>query len=82
METTITRQEIPIEDRMNEIVHSLKSKGKRINFMDLFSYEQKEHLVVTFLAVLELMKNQLILIEQERNFSDIYIMGSESIHGA
>ncbi|MCY8636148.1 segregation/condensation protein A, partial [Bacillus spizizenii] len=32
--------------------------------------------------VLELMKNQLVLIEQEHNFSDIYITGSESIHGA
>lgn len=82
MKTTITRQDIPIEARMNEIVHSLKSRGTRINFMDLFPYEQKEHLVVTFLAVLELMKNQLVLIEQEHNFSDIYITGSESIHGA
>ncbi|WP_406590201.1 segregation/condensation protein A [Bacillus atrophaeus] len=81
-ETTITRQEIPIEDRMNEIMKSLKTTGTRINFMALFPYEQKEHLVVTFLAVLELMKNQLILIEQEQNFSDIYITGSESIHGA
>ncbi|MCY7834514.1 segregation/condensation protein A, partial [Bacillus spizizenii] len=25
---------------------------------------------------------QLVLIEQEHNFSDIYITGSESIHGA
>jgi segregation and condensation protein A len=37
---------------------------------------------VTFLAVLELMKNQQIILEQEENFSDIYITGSESIHGA
>ncbi|MDK4254768.1 Segregation and condensation protein A [Bacillus velezensis] len=81
-ETTITRQEIPIEDRMNEIVKSLKAAGRRINFTELFPSRQKDHLVVTFLAVLELMKNQQIIIEQEENFSDIYITGSESIHGA
>ncbi len=53
-----------------------------MHFMELFPYEQKEHLVVTFLAILELMKNQLIIIEQEHNFSDIYITGSEAIHDA
>ena len=78
----MTRQEIPIEDRMNEIVKSLKTAGRRINFTELFPSRQTDHLVVTFLAVLELMKNQQIILEQEENFSDIYITGSESIHGA
>lgn len=81
-ETTITRQEIPIEDRMNQIVDLLKISKKRINFEELFPYEQKDHLVVTFLAVLELMKNQLIQIEQEHNFSDIFITGSDTIYDA
>ncbi|MBU8788747.1 MULTISPECIES: segregation/condensation protein A [Bacillus] len=81
-ETRISRQEIPIEERMTQIVECLKSSGKRMHFMELFPFEQKQHLVVTFLAILELMKNQLIIIEQERNFSDIYITGSEAIHDA
>lgn len=67
---------------MTQIVECLKSSGKRMHFMELFPFEQKQHLVVTFLAILELMKNQLIIIEQERNFSDIYITGSEAIHDA
>lgn len=81
-ETRISRQEIPIEERMTQIVDCLKSSRQRMHFMELFPYEQKEHLVVTFLAILELMKNQLIIIEQEHNFSDIYITGSEAIHDA
>ncbi|BBP90430.1 hypothetical protein BsIDN1_40480 [Bacillus safensis] len=50
--------------------------------MTLFQHDQKEHLVVTFLAVLELMKSHQILLEQEGNFEDIYIIGSETIHDA
>ncbi|MGG3574929.1 segregation/condensation protein A [Bacillus gobiensis] len=79
-ETTISRQEIPIEDRMNQIVDFLKVSKKRIKFEELFPHEQKDHMVVTFLAVLELMKNQQIRIEQEHNFSDIFITGSDTIY--
>lgn len=79
LSTRITRQEIPIETRMNEIMKDLKNtRGKR-HFNDLFPSNNKEYLVVTFLAILELMKKQYIFIEQERNFSDIYIYGSEKI---
>ncbi|MDA1475017.1 segregation/condensation protein A [Bacillus changyiensis] len=81
-ETRIARQEIPIEERMNQIMTSLTAATERMNFMELFPNEDKEHLVVTFLAILELMKKQLIVIEQEHNFSDIYITGSETIHDA
>lgn len=78
----ITRQEIPIEDKMNEIMNHLRKTKKRTNFMTLFQHDQKEHLVVTFLAVLELMKSHQIMLEQEGNFEDIYIIGSETIHDA
>ncbi|AZB43392.1 segregation/condensation protein A [Bacillus sp. FJAT-42376] len=76
LQTRITRQEIPIEKRMNEILEDLRIKPGRRHFMDLFPEESKEYLVVTFLAVLELMKSQFIFIEQEGNFSDLYITGS------
>ncbi|WP_338776872.1 segregation/condensation protein A [Metabacillus sp. FJAT-52054] len=76
LQTKISRQEIPIERRMNEILDDLKTRPGRRNFMELFPDDSKEYLVVTFLAVLELMKSQLIMIEQEGNFSDLYITGS------
>lgn len=73
LHTKITRQDIPIEKRMEEILTEISgTRGKR-NFFDLFPYEQKEHIVVTFLAILELMKKNLIHIEQEDNFADLFI---------
>ncbi|WP_099092745.1 segregation/condensation protein A [Bacillus weihaiensis] len=77
VQTRITRQEIPIEKRMDEILQNLRSSPGRKRFVDLFSSNNREHLVVTFLAILELMKSQQIIIEQENNFADIFIMGSE-----
>ncbi|MDQ0232908.1 segregation/condensation protein A [Metabacillus malikii] len=76
IQTRITRQEIPIEKRMEEILEDLRRNPGRRRFVELFPSNSKEHLVVTFLAILELMKSHMILIEQENNFSDIFIMGS------
>lgn len=73
--TKITRQEIPIEQRMAEIKGDLlKFKGRK-SFYDLFPYRERGHIVVTFLAVLELMKRREIFIEQENNFSEIFVIG-------
>lgn len=77
IQTKISRQEIPIEKRMEEILEELRSNPGRRRFFDLFPLNSKDHLVVTFLAILELMKTHSIQIEQENNFADIYIMGSE-----
>ncbi|MBY0122534.1 segregation/condensation protein A [Bacillus sp. S/N-304-OC-R1] len=74
LSTKIARQEIPIEKRMAEILDDLrKIKGRR-SFNDLFTVSDREHIVVTFLAVLELIKQKEIHIEQEKNFSEIFLM--------
>ncbi len=75
LQTKIARQEIPIEKRMDEILDEFRRNPRRRKFTELFPSDQKDHLVVTFLAILELMKNNSIMIEQEENFSDIYILG-------
>jgi segregation and condensation protein A len=72
--TRITRQEIPIEQRMDEILLRLEKFGGRQSFFQLFAKEDREILVVTFLAILELMKKKAIVIEQERNFEEIYLL--------
>ncbi|ANC77735.1 segregation/condensation protein A [Fictibacillus phosphorivorans] len=72
-QTTIERQEIPIEKRMEQIKSSLLSVGGRKKFTDLFDKSTKEHVVVTFLAILELMKVKSINCEQQDHFSEIYI---------
>ncbi|MEC2075738.1 segregation/condensation protein A [Metabacillus fastidiosus] len=77
LQTKITKQEIPIQTRMEEILIDLRRRPGRRRFQDLFPSDNKEYLVVTFLAILELMKTNHITIEQENNFADIYIVGSE-----
>lgn len=81
MLTKITRQEIPIEQRMNDIMHKLKKTTHRMRFDDLFPVSNKEYIVVTFLAVLELMKRREITVIQEDNFADIFVSAVEGVDG-
>ncbi|MFD5848570.1 segregation/condensation protein A [Cytobacillus pseudoceanisediminis] len=73
----VARQEIPIEKRMSEIVDQLRNFKGRKKFTDLFPISDREHIVVTFLAVLELIKRKEIQVEQDRNFSDIFVASKE-----
>ncbi|HZG60358.1 MAG TPA: segregation/condensation protein A [Anoxybacillus sp.] len=79
LHTKITKQEISIEKRMDEILRELKKEKRRKKFNELFPYYDRGHIVVTFLAILELMKKNLIIIEQERNFADIFISSNEGV---
>ncbi|MHC0036061.1 segregation/condensation protein A [Pseudoneobacillus sp. C159] len=79
LNTKITRQEVSIEKRMNEILGELKRFKGRKSFSDLFPVSNKEHIVVSFLAILELMKRREIQIEQEGNFSEIFVMTLEGV---
>ncbi|MDQ0219044.1 segregation/condensation protein A [Peribacillus cavernae] len=77
--TKVTRQEISIEKRMDEILADLHSFSGRKGFFDLFPKPDKEHIVVTFMAVLELMKLNEIFVEQESNFSDIFVATKKGV---
>ncbi|KAB7673219.1 segregation/condensation protein A [Bacillus sp. B1-b2] len=77
LSTKITRQEIPIEGRMEEIVTFLQTRKGRVSFEQLFPVATKSHIVVTFLAILELLKRRHIFVEQEGNFADIFVSGKE-----
>ncbi|PFN78830.1 segregation/condensation protein A [Bacillus sp. AFS076308] len=73
MATKIARQEISIEKRMNEIMDELQQLQGRKNFNDLFPNPRKDHIVVTFLAILELIKRKAIDVDQKENFGDIFV---------
>ncbi len=70
--TRITKRELSVEERICSIKNKLK-KCKKINFFDLFEGENKEFLIVTFLAILQMNKNEEINIYQEKNFSNIVV---------
>ena len=68
--TKVTRKELSVDDSITSIKHRF-TKIKRIEFFDLFEVKTKEHLVVTFLAILELASRKEIRIIQEDNFEKI-----------
>ena len=70
---TITRDEIRLEDKMVEIQNEIRGL-KSINFKTLLGSKRgKINLIVSFLAILELMKSGVLLIRQEEMFGDILI---------
>jgi segregation and condensation protein A len=70
--TKITRRELSVEDQMNSIKGKLKV-NKKMNFVDLFEEVNKEYLIVTFLAILQMSKNDEIMIYQDNNFDNIVV---------
>jgi segregation and condensation protein A len=72
LNTKITRKELSVKERIVKIRDILKEKNK-LKFVDLFDDFSKPYVVVTFLSVLEMVKNREINIKQDNNFSDIYL---------
>ncbi len=75
LHTRIATQEISIDARMDEVLNKLNQVKGKMKFDDLFEKGTKEQLVVTFLALLELMKRKLILVEQSGSLEDLYVEG-------
>lgn len=69
----IQKERYKVEDRMKEI-HRQICGMKRINFRTLLEVQpDTEMVVVTFLAVLEMMKTGQARVTQENNFGEIYL---------
>lgn len=73
LQTRITRQEISVKEQMYTVVNQLKERGGKVMFSELFPYDDKTILVLTFLSLLELMKRQVVFVEQENNFEDLSV---------
>lgn len=72
-DTRITRTEIPVEQRMEEVLMIVKSAKSGISFDQLFTYQSKSHIVITFIAILELMKTNQIHCKQANHFEPLYV---------
>ena len=75
-ETKITKKELSVTQRTNQIRNILRSK-KKVSFFDLFEIKTKPYVVVTFLSILEMAKHGEIKIIQENNFNNIIIDSKE-----
>lgn len=69
--TKITTKEISVEERTKSIKNIL-SRKRKVEFFDLFEDISKPYVVVTFLSILEMAKNNELKITQENNFDKIY----------
>ena len=77
-ETTVTKKELSVTERTNDIRKYLKKK-KSVNFFELFETKTKEYVVVTFLSILEMAKHGEITIRQDNNFNNIIIDIKEGV---
>ena len=72
--TTILRDEYKIEDMMVIVKESLTGRDQ-LRLQDLFKEAQNVQEIITlFLATLELIKTQELVLMQEESFGDIYLM--------
>ena len=70
---SVQREEFTIEEKIQHIKNLLILKGS-IGFFEIFDdNSSKNEIVVTFLAMLELIKTKVIVVEQAQIFDDIKI---------
>ena len=69
----VTREELSVRAEMSRVLKALPA-GRYVEFVDLFAaHADVPHLVVTFLALLELAREQLVDIAQAEPFAPIYV---------
>ena len=69
----ITREVLSVRERMSMILDRLQSE-EFIRFENLFAREEgRMGLVVTFVAILELIKEEMLLIVQNEPFAPIHV---------
>ncbi len=75
----IQREALSVRERMTSILNGLSAE-RFASFTDLFDpMEGRKGVLVTFLAVLELVKEQLVELVQSAPFAPVYVKASTSI---
>ena len=76
---TIEKEEISLEDKMAEVREQVRGLNG-INFRTLLEMQpSKMNVIVTFLAILELMKISAITIRQDELLGDIIIDSKDEL---
>ena len=70
--TKITNKEYSVKKRKDTIKNILKEK-KKVEFSELFEKFTRSYIIVTFLAILELAREDNVVLIQENNFDKIMI---------
>lgn len=76
----VSREKFSVQDKMMDIMLLLHKSKQGILFTDAFTRAgTKSELVVTFLALLELIKLKRVRIEQKYSFAPIYIKAKDVV---
>lgn len=78
---SITVEPLSVRERMSKILDQIAGVSGFLNFPELFELEEgRKGVIVTFLALLELMREGLVDVSQNEPYSPIYVLiGSEVI---
>jgi len=77
LNTKITSKEYSVAERSSQIMQILRVK-KKIEFTELFDIREKDYIVVTFIAILNMAKRGEIDIKQDKNFESIMLEAKDS----
>ena len=70
---TIMREEVSVEEMMEDISSRLNAEGK-LSFFSLFEHNSgKYYVIAAFLAILEMVKDGTVVLFQETPYADIII---------
>jgi len=72
IDTKVAKKSYSIKKRIEEIKLKIKTNEK-VSLEELLDNDTKDHIIVTFLAVLEMFRQKDISIIQKNNFDPIYL---------
>lgn len=79
--TTIQSDEITVTEKMDDIYSMFsRAESKSLSFFSLINQSSRQDIVVSFLAILELIKDNRVLVKQESISSDISITLNNEIN--
>ncbi|MCX6737693.1 MAG: segregation/condensation protein A [Candidatus Parcubacteria bacterium] len=80
-EASIKRSIISLEDKITNIWQRLLAAKSKLNFKDLNDKQEfKEEIVITFLALLELLKDDKITVNQDNLFGEIEVEANKHLN--
>ena len=79
LETNIVMEDYTIDDRIGFVMSKIEklSSGESVLFTDLFTHYIRSEIVMTFLAILELIKNRELVVKQSSSDDMIKIYKKE-----
>lgn len=75
---SITKEALTVKDKMSAIIEAVEGK-EAVRFEELFAEDTpRTHLIVTFIALLEIIKLGLVRVYQETDFGAIWIIRQQA----